>query len=117
MAVDSHANDFQRNLDRARSQAAVLLACIMLSGKTLSLALHSGRAHSAAYLITYSTADHVLILVTLMHSGCVEPDQASVWSAWSACILCILSICSVTNLLSEQSAVRADLLWCKSVLH
>jgi hypothetical protein len=100
MAVDSHANDFQRNLDRARSQAAVLLACIMLSGKTLSLALHSGRAHSAAYLITCSTANRSLLPATLMHSGCAEPDQASVWSAWSACIFCILSICTTAHLLS-----------------
>eukprot|EP00953_Heterococcus_sp_UTEX-ZZ885_P028211 15055-Heterococcus_DN1.PRE.1 len=70
MAVDSHANDFQRNLDRARSQAAVLLACIMLSVDALNpIKLVCGVLGVPAFFASYPFA---LLLIYLVSSQLSE---------------------------------------------
>jgi hypothetical protein len=65
MAVDSHANDFARNLDRTRSQAAVLLACIMLSGKTLDIAFGRLHTHQTLHYSACSDVDVLSYAITV----------------------------------------------------
>eukprot|EP00611_Tribonema_gayanum_P009977 TRINITY_DN1988_c0_g1_i1.p2 TRINITY_DN1988_c0_g1~~TRINITY_DN1988_c0_g1_i1.p2 ORF type:complete len:692 (-),score=255.23 TRINITY_DN1988_c0_g1_i1:552-2627(-) len=66
MAVDTHANDFARSLDKARSQGAVLAACIMLSVDSLNpIKVICGLLGVPTYFAAYPFA---LMLVYLLSS-------------------------------------------------